>query len=344
MFSPLPPQEGPLHLFLCIADHYEPDWNHAPWSQQCERVDHWLANYPESLGRFTDSVGRPPQHTFFYPAEVYNGEHLEKLARLCRRGFGDVEVHLHHRNDTSENLRETLLSFTERLFERHGLLQKDDGGQITYGFIHGNWALDNSLPGGCWCGVNDELTVLRETGCYADFTLPSAPSPAQTMTVNSIYYATDDPLKPKSHEHGVPAEVGKRPPDNALLLIQGPLALDWRRRKYGILPGIENADLHGSRPPDPHRLKQWLRASVHVLGRPQWRFIKLHTHGAKEINAEMLLGEPMRQFHEHLAALARQRDDFHYYYVTAREMAELVHQAERGESVPRLVTSGVASL
>ena len=47
---------------------------------------------------------------------------------------------------------------------------------------------------GRYCGVNDELTVLRETGCYADFTMPAAPDVSQTRTINAIYYAADDPL------------------------------------------------------------------------------------------------------------------------------------------------------
>ena len=42
----------------------------------------------------------------------------------------------------------------------------------------------------------------RETGCYADFTLPAAPSPAQTRIVNTIYWAKDDPTRPKSHDTG----------------------------------------------------------------------------------------------------------------------------------------------
>ena len=39
-----------------------------------------------------------------------------------------------------------------------------------------------SLPDGRWCGLNNELILLRDLGCYADFTLPSAPSrPSDTQ-------------------------------------------------------------------------------------------------------------------------------------------------------------------
>ena len=59
-------------------------------------------------------------------------------------------------NDTEDNLRQTLEEFKENLDVRHGLLRCNDAGEIIYGFIHGNWALNNSRHDGRWCGVNDE--------------------------------------------------------------------------------------------------------------------------------------------------------------------------------------------
>jgi hypothetical protein len=306
----------------------------APLHIQRERVDRWVREYPQSVAGIVDSRGQPPQQSFFYPAEEYNAEHVEKLAELCRQGLGDVEVHLHHDNDTADHLRETLEKFKQRLYHQHGLLRKNGQGEITYAFVHGNWALCNSRPDGRWCGVNNELTVLRQTGCYADFTMPSAPSPTQTVTINSIYYANDRPPRPKAHDVGIAARVGAVPPQESLLLIQGPLQLDWRRRKWGLLPRLENAELHGGFPPSMARFELWLRAGVGVGGRPNWIFVKLHTHGAKEGNADVLLGEPMRTFHRDLVAYAAARPALKYYYVTAREMADLVHQAEAGAEEP----------
>ena len=327
-------RDRPRHVFLCLADHYEPLRGAAPPRVARERVARWRREYPRSVAGLADSRGRSPQHTFFYPAEEYAAEHLDALAGLCRGGHGDVEVHLHHDADCSERLRETLSSFKETLHHRHGLLARSASGEITYGFIHGNWALDNSRPDGRWCGVNDELTILRETGCYADFTMPSAPNACQTRTINSIYYARDDRLRPKSHDRGVTARRGAAPPDDSLLMIQGPLALGWKRRGWRLAPALENGELHGGRPPTLGRFKLWLRAGVCVADRPDWLFIKLHTHGALERNAAMLLGEPMRQFHEALARFVRQRPAWQYYYVTAREMAALVRQAEQGALAP----------
>jgi hypothetical protein len=333
-----------LKVFLCVADHYEPMVGDAPLHVQRERVDRWVQEYPRSVAGIADSRGRPPQQTFFYPAEVYTPEPVEKLAGLCRQGLGDVEIHLHHDNDTAEHLRDTLEKFKGTLFHEHGLLRKNPQGEITYGFVHGNWALCNSRPDGRRCGVNNELTVLRQTGCYADFTMPSAPSSTQTATINSIYYASDRPPRPKAHDVGSAAEVGVAPPEESLLLIQGPLAIDWRRRKWGIVPKLENAELHGGFPPTMARFELWLRAGVGVVGRPEWVFVKLHTHGAPEWNAGMLLGEPMRRFHLDLAAYAKDRPWLQYYYVTAREMADLVHQAEAGAEEPTLAESASTTL
>ncbi|HEY2893572.1 MAG TPA: hypothetical protein VGJ16_05145 [Pirellulales bacterium] len=323
--------DRPLHVLICIADHFEPQRGNASASLARERVGRWLTEYPRLAERYADSRGRMPQHTFFYPAEEYEPEHLDALATLNERELGDVEVHLHHDRDTAESLREKILDFTGQLRHVHGLLELDELGRASYGFIHGNWALDNSRPDGRWCGVNNELSVLLETGCYADFTMPCAPAGAgcQTRTINSIYYATDDPARPKSHDLGAAAKAEVHSPPDSLLMIQGPLALDWRWRKWGLIPRIENGDLTQRRPPTIERLWNWIAAGVGVVGCDHWRFVKLHTHGALEPNTGMLLGEPMRGFHAALARFAAGNDWFHYYYVTAREMAAAVHWLER---------------
>jgi hypothetical protein len=244
--------------------------------------------------------------------------------------MGDVELHLHHDQATAQQLTDQLLQATHCFHQRHGLLSRDTQGTIRYGFIHGNWALDNSHPQGRWCGIDNELTILRQTGCYADFTMPAAPHAAQTRTINGLYYAIDDPQRPKSHDTGIAARVGATPPSEGLLMIQGPLVVS--NPFFGRIV-LENGNLAGSQPPSRRRLQNWLRASICVRGQPDWLFAKLHTHGATEKNSAVLLGPDMRQFHQELSQMAQQQQ-FQYYYVTAREMAGLVHQAEAGLSCP----------
>ena len=321
----------PTHVFVCVADHFEPDWNGANREHQQQRVDRWLSEYPKVVDGCEDSRGRPPQHTFFTPIECYCEAQVEALAKLIRAGYGDVEVHLHHDDDDSDSLRAFLLSSIETLHSRHGLLNKDAFGKIRYGFIHGNWALDNSHPEGRHCGVNDELTVLRETGCYADFTMPAAPHAAQTRTINRLYYAIDDPDRPKSHDTGIPVAVGKSRPQDGLLMIQGPLVVT--HKKLWQKPRIENGNVAGSQPLLASRMEDWLRAGVCVAGQPQWLFVKLHTHGAPEKNADGWLSDQAKTFHQGLRQTA-QRYGFCYHYVTACEMAQLVGQAEQGLTEP----------
>ena len=69
--------------------------------------------------------------------------------------------------------------------------------------------------------------------------------------------------------------------------------------------------------------------SICVDGRPDWIFVKAHTHGAHERNADLLLGSAMRRFHtEMLEQVAKA--GLHLHYVTVREMANIVRAAEEG--------------
>jgi hypothetical protein len=320
------PKPGePVHLLICVCDHFEPKRGGVPAAVAAERVRRWVEEYPKQLDRFRDSAGRPPQHTFFYPAEEYEPEYLDALAGLCRAGYGDVEIHLHHDEDTAENLRRTLIDFKTTLHERHGLLRRDPRtGEVVYGFIHGNWALDNCRADGRHCGVDNELSVLVETGCYADFTLPSAPSETQTRTINQLYWAVGRPGKRKSHDTGVPVPAGPKPP-GALLMIPGPLVLDWTRPKFGLLPRIENGCLQGSQPPTGERIDNWVRAGVEIPDSGvRTLAAKLHTHGAEESNMPVLFGEPAVRFHEALRERADRDPAFRYSYVTAWELAARV--------------------
>lgn len=327
---PVTLDRAPVDVFIAVCDHFEPEVGRPGRRTACERVDRWHEAYPRLFSRFRDSRGRPPQHTFFFPADEYAAEYVDPLADLCARGFGDVDIHLHHDHDTAEGLREKLETFKGTLADQHGLLRRDpQTGEVVYGFIHGNWALCNSRPDGRWCGVAEEIPILLETGCYADFTMPSAPSDTQTRTINSIYYACDRPGRTKSHDRGIPARVGAAPPANSLLMIQGPLGLNWRDRKWGILPRIENGDLHAPNPPTWPRMLDWLKAGVRVQGQPNWVFVKLHTHGCKPGNIDLWLGDRVQQFHAELAGQAAANPLFRYHYVTAWEMAQLVHSAEQ---------------
>src|SRR4029077_1845749 len=92
----------------------------------------------------------------------------------------------------------------------------------------------------------------------------------------------------------------------------------------------ENGCIQGNQPPTLERLEFWLKARVQAPWRPDWFFVKLHTHGAKEANQRVLLGEAMLRFHRGLARRAAEKPNFRYHYVTAREMYNLAKAAEAG--------------
>jgi hypothetical protein len=325
-----PAVDGPIHVMFCFVDHFEPAWGKVDLATQRARVDRWCRDYRAFAAMHRDADGRMPQHTFFYPEEEYLEEHLDKIAALCAEGYGEIEIHLHHDNDNEANFRQTIERFNNLLHERHGALPRDPAsGQLRFGFIHGNWSLDNSRADGRWCGINNELILLRELGCYADFTLPSAPSDTQTKTSNAIYYATDDPLRPKSHDSGVPVRVGGALSGD-LMIVQGPLGLNWRERKFGVLPRIENADVRRGCPPTPERVDAWVKTGIHVEGRPEWVFVKVHTHGTQERDMDTLLGEAAQRMHQHLERAYNDGKRYVLHYVTARETYNIIKAAEAG--------------
>lgn len=320
------------HLIFCLADHFEPMRDGASRERGRELVKNWIERYKKNIHPHRDADGNLPKRTLFYPAEEYDEQCLEMLAGLYRSGLVEVEIHLHHRNDTEEGVRKKLIDFRDILHEKHGLLGVRNG-YPAYGFIHGNWALCNSRPDGDWCGVNNELGILLETGCYADFTFPSAPSPTQTKMVNLVYRATDSG-RPRAADRGVrivassgQSEVSRR--QRALMIITGPLGLDWGRRKWGIFPRLENSDLSGSNLPTARRADLWVKQGIHVAGVPDWIFVKIHTHGLVEGNAE-IAGQAMTECLGYLESRYNDGTHWQLHYASAREMYNIVRAAEDG--------------
>ena len=288
----------------------------------------WTAGYPAMAGGFRDADGRSPRHSFFFPGEEYAPEYLDGLAAIAKAGLGEVELHLHHDNDTPDNFRREVGNYLQ-LYAGHGHLSRT-GDRLRYAFIHGNWCLANARADGRWCGIDDELPLLHETGCYADFTFPAAPDESQPQIVNRIYWPGGDLARRRAYDQGdaLVARVGESFSDR-LLIIEGPLALVLRPARRFVR--IENADVTGANPGTAERVDAWVKQNIHVEGRPEWVFVKVHTHGTQEKNADALLGAGVRALH---AALARYNDGTRWslHYVTAREMYNVAKAAMAGKS------------
>lgn len=163
-------------LWVTIADHFEPLGQGADEALARSRVAAWRQRWPEIAARHVDSAGRHPRYTFFYPQEEYRPESIEPLAEMAHQGIANVEVHLHHDGEGERDFVQRVQTFTETLHHWHGLLRKRDG-KLRFGFIHGNWALDNSRPDGRWCGLNNEITLLREWAVTQISRFPRRPRP-----------------------------------------------------------------------------------------------------------------------------------------------------------------------
>jgi len=322
-----------VDLLFCFVDHFEPGWHQADYATEVARVEGWARGYPAMARDFVDADGRHPQHTWFYPPHYYRHEHLDKLVRLCLDGFGEIEMHLHHSRtdpfpDTSATLKEKLRDCVET-YGSFGIFNTAiDGARATrYAFIHGNWALDGSDPR--YCGVNDELTLLRETGCYADFTFPAYMNASQPAVPNTIYYATDDPNRPASHRRGSRMRVGGKE-EGDLLIVQGPLGIRWQKRLGIPLPKVDDGEIAADNPPTSDRVDFWVRTGIHVEGRPEWIVVKVFTHGADLGEHPVLLGDPIRRMHEHLRDAYNDGMRYRLHYVTARELTNILKAAEAG--------------
>jgi len=322
---------GPVHLMIAMADHFEPTYvpnppgGYAERDVQEQRVEQWCRDYPQAVGEWRDQEGFPFRHTYFYPAEQYDKGLLDRLAGHCRAGWGEVEIHLHHgvkKPDNSANTRRQLEEFRDAL-AGHGCLSRWNGtGPARYAFVHGNWALANSYQGR-YCGVDDEMQILAETGCYADLTLPSAPTPAQISKINAIYECSLPLDEQAPHRRGRDLSSG-HPPTTFPLILQGPLVLDFARRIRGWpVPRIDNSEISIAHPPTVGRLKLWRQAGIAVRGRPDWLFIKLHCHGMTPRDNEAMLGAPMRAFLRDVVQEAQGGRQYALHFVTAREMTNI---------------------
>jgi hypothetical protein len=324
-----PPRRA--HLMIALADHFEPaivpedGRSRASYAEQQQRMDFWCREYPR-LEQWRDGDGFPFRHTYFYPAEQYDQGLIERLASHCHAGWGEIEIHLHHGSlapDTEENTRRQLVSFRDVLVSKHGSLSYLDGvGLPRYAFVHGNFALANSARG-LNCGVDSEMQVLAETGCYADMTLPPGRfNLAQIAKINSLYECSVPLERRSAHSQGQDLKAG-RPPKVFPLMVEGPLSLRFEGLNGRRSVGIENGSLTLMDPPTLYRLQLWKRAAICVKGRPDWLFIKLQCHGMDPRDKDAVLGVRLQSFLRELVEGAADRGET-LHFVSAREMANII--------------------
>lgn len=308
---------GPTHILFTFVDHFEP--------HDQATMRRWLTDYPALARRHRDADGKAPQHSWFWFFSKSDGEQsldfLRQLARLSYDGLGEVELHLHHWNDTEQTFLEKIGRMMQLSKWTGAMVTAEPMPRTAFGFIHGMWALDNSRHGE-QCGVNNEIILLRRLGCYADFTQPSW-GPMHPRIVNRLYYATDDPLRPKSYDRGAPMQMGAGATGD-LLIFEGPSVVRFR----GLRPTYDHGDVTMTDRPTPERIDAWVEAGIHVGGRPEWVFVKVFTHGAVAEDHDAVLGDWADHMYRYLEQRYNDGTRYVLHYVTAREAYNIAKAAE----------------
>lgn len=326
------------HIIFTVANHFEPSWSESgllDHKSQMVRLKEYHRMARETGDAVRDADGTKFRHTNFYPGEQYHPEILEIMAGMQAEGLGEVEVHLHHgveKPDTADNLRRQLVDFRDVLAEKHKCLSRMNGeGDPMYAFVHGNLALANSC-GGRFCGVDNEMEILRETGCYADMTLPSAPDQSQVGMINQIYECGYPQHEPVPHRRG--NRVSTNGNDALLpLIFTGPLVFNWTRRIAGLpFPRIDDGALTATQPLDTARFNRWRSANVTVAGRSNWVFIKLYAHGFFSFDQSRSIGEDARRFFGGLVEESEKSGAYKVHFASAREAFNIVSAAIDGKS------------
>jgi hypothetical protein len=318
----------PCHLIFLVANHFEPGLG----DEALRRLEAWCRLARATGDAVRDHDGTPFRHTNFFPAEQYERPILDVLSGLQAEGYGEVEIHLHHgveSPDSAENTRHALEEFRDILAEEHRCLSRVAGErQPKYAFVHGNWALANSA-GGRFCGVDSEMQILADTGCYADFTLPSVPFQSQVPRINAIYQCGHPLAEARPHRTGPSVKTGEQP--SYPIIFTGPLVFDWTRRVHGLpIPRVEDGALAQNYPLTLHRLERWRSAHIAVHGRPQWQFIKLFSHGFFDWDQDIMIGEQLKRFMGEVMELAEQTGTFKIHFASAREAFNIVMAAVDG--------------
>lgn len=313
---------SPTHVIFIFVDHYE-------LAGKEPRLEQWMTRYPELTASHVDADGCHPKHSWFYALDLLCENELIQLSKLVEAGLGEIDLHWHHDHDTEESFLEKLREGL-KVFQKHGFMRPIEPGRMgCFGFIHGNWSLNNAR-GDSYCGVDNEIELLKSAGCYGDFTYPALYSEAQPDKINSIYYASFEPGT-RGYFTGRDAEVGRLGLDDEFLIFQGPLTINWRDWRFKWHPTIENGEVgrsctHG----DPVRIDSWVKQGIQVKGRPDWVFVKVFCHGGQDY--ESVLGDATDRMFSHLEQ--KYNDGKHYllHYVTAREAYNIVRAAEDGHS------------
>jgi hypothetical protein len=117
------------------------------------------------------------------------------------------------------------------------------------------------------------------------------------------------------------------------MIFEGPLVFDWSRRIRSIpVPRLDDGALAQNYPLTLQRFERWRSSRISVVGRPEWIFIKLYSHGFFDWDQDAMIGSQMRKFMNELMELAEKTQNFKIYFASCREAFNMVMAAVDGHS------------
>ncbi len=265
-----------------------------------------------------DCTGRHFRYTFACPVYDWSASDMACLTEYCRAGLGEIELLLPSVCPDSDNLRRLLTRSVSSLEQSSFVIVRSS---------------ERSSERKASPDRKAELLLLRDFGCYADFSFPDPASslqPSRINTVTSVSHQadSDNPYKDAASIKSGAVSYGD------LFVIDGPMIIDWTNWCGLFNPSVEFGRLSYYSPPDTTRIERWIRADVHVDGQPNWVFVKLilSDHFLAGSSSELL--ESLDHTLDCLERRLAEGDEYRLHYVTAREMYNIARAAEAGKTSP----------
>lgn len=319
----------PIHIMFAFVDHWESTYDE---TRSVEKANLWYKDFNTIAQKHRDADGVMPQHSWFV-SDLYDPP-LRIIAKCVYENLGEIEIHIHHgtandtEKDNTEEMTKLLDKYLGRLKEYGACHTLEKNPQTMFGFIHGNWSLDNSLISGNirkYCGVNREIDLLLSKGCYGDFTFPC--NMPMTPSWNSKIMVSKDCPQQKSYdiqENLRELKVGSpRPSKDEMLILLGP---------GGSSPSAGSTHYN----PDISIMKRWVDENIHVEGRDNWIFIKVYIHSVQASDSKdgvsRIYGDIADKFYTEIEKEYNDGVNYKLHYVTSREMFNIIMAAVDGKT------------
>ena len=192
-------------------------------------------------------------HTYFYPAEQYDRGPARNARRALPRRMGRSR----HSSASWMSCIPTPPKTPGSAYRiprppafRHRCLAFEEGSTAPrYAFVHGNFALANCAAGRD-CGVDSEMQILAETGCYADLTMPDRPLASRANRKTQFRVRVRASARSAApHRKGNDLAVGRVPANLSADGARSARNRSSSARLRSLKPALENGGFTGA---DPH--------------------------------------------------------------------------------------------